>query len=312
MTAPLASSGDLIADRRYAWGVAARDEGDLAAAADLFAQAAEAAPRWPAAWLALGEAKARLGECEAAVAAFRTALRADPADRLGAGLHLARLGAGEAAAAMTPAYVAALFDDFAPRFETALVDRLGYCGPDLLADALQEACARTDRPFAFDRMLDLGCGTGLSAVPLAGVARVIDGVDLAPRMVAAARRKGLYRDLAVADLADWLAAQPPASADLVVAADVVVYCADLAGTLAAMARVLAAGGLVAFTCETHDGEGTVLLPGLRYAHGEALVRSAIAGAGLGLLTLQPASIRREAGQPTAGYVVVAGSASAAR
>lgn len=305
MTAALASSGDLIADRRYAWGAAARSDGDLAAAADLFAQAAEAAPGWAAAWLALGEVNLRRGERDAALSAFRAALAADPADRLGAGLHLARLGAADPATAMTPAYVAALFDDYAPRFEAALVRQLDYCGPQLVAGAVRAVCERQGRPFRFRHMLDLGCGTGLGAAPFAGAADIIDGVDLSARMVAGARRKGLYRRLDVADLGAWLAARPAASADLAIAADVFVYCADIAPVLADLARVLEPGGLAAFTCETHDGDGTVLLPGLRYAQAGETVRQAVTGAGLTLQAIDPAPVRREAGQPAAGLVVVA-------
>lgn len=305
LTTPLASSGDLVADRRYAWGAAARAEGDLAAAADLFAQAAEVAPGWPAAWFALGEVKAAQGEREAALTAFRTALAADPADRLGAGLHLARLGAADPATAMTTAYVAALFDDYAPRFETALVQRLDYRAPELIAEAVHRACIRLNRPFRFRHMIDLGCGTGLGALPFADAAGTIDGVDLSARMVAEARRKGLYRGLDVADLGPWLADRPSSSADLAIAADVFVYCADIAPVLAALARVLEPGGLAAFTCETHGGDGTVLLPGLRYAQGRSAVQQAVTRAGLALQVIDPATLRLEAGRPVAGLVVVA-------
>ncbi len=54
-TSTFASSGNLIADRRYAFGRELAARGDLAAAADLFAQATEAAPAFAAAWFALGE-----------------------------------------------------------------------------------------------------------------------------------------------------------------------------------------------------------------------------------------------------------------
>ena len=57
------------------------------------------------------------------------------------------------------------------------------------------------------------------------------------------------------------AARPDASADLIVAADAMVYVAELTPVLAEAARVLAAGGLFAFTTETHDGEGVVHRPG---------------------------------------------------
>src|SRR5580693_7096246 len=94
-----ASSGDLLADRRYRFGRDLAGRGDFSAAADLFAQAVEAAPRFAPAFFALGEARRRLGDVAAAVAAFREALRIDPQDHCGAALHLARLGerdAGEA------------------------------------------------------------------------------------------------------------------------------------------------------------------------------------------------------------------------
>ena len=47
MSAPLfQSSGNLIADRRYAFGQELAERGDHAAAADLFAQAVELAPHF--------------------------------------------------------------------------------------------------------------------------------------------------------------------------------------------------------------------------------------------------------------------------
>src|SRR5579864_8054705 len=72
MTAPLfQSSGDLIADRRFAIAQDLATRGDLAGAADLLAQAIEAAPRFLSAWFALGEVRASLGERDAAIAAFQ-------------------------------------------------------------------------------------------------------------------------------------------------------------------------------------------------------------------------------------------------
>jgi predicted TPR repeat methyltransferase len=70
--------------------------------------------------------------------------------------------------------------------------------------------------------------------------------------------------------------------------------------------VLAPTGIVAFTVETHADAGIVLLPTLRFAHGEAYLRDVIAAAGLQLLTLEPATIRTEKAAPVAGLVIVAG------
>src|SRR5436190_6462715 len=91
------SSGDLIADRRYDLARAYAADGDLSAAADLFAQAVELAPGFASAWFGLGEARAALGDAVGARAAFEKAQAYDPEDRHGAGLRLARLGAADPA-----------------------------------------------------------------------------------------------------------------------------------------------------------------------------------------------------------------------
>jgi predicted TPR repeat methyltransferase len=306
MAAPVfSSSGDLLADRRYDYAMAVRAEGDFAAAADLLAQALEIAPHWAAGWFALGETEAARGKATAAADAFTRALDRDPADPYGARLALARLGIGDAGSAMTPAYVAALFDQYAPRFDATLRDKLAYRGPEVLLDAVGRACAARGRRFSFDRMIDLGCGTGLAAEVFASAAGVIDGVDLSGRMIDLARAKRLYRNLAVDDLASFLARETDGSADLVLAADVFVYLADIAPVIRDSARVLAAGGMLAFTVETHAGDGVVLGAGLRYAHGAAKVREALAETGLELVVLDRTSTRNEADQPVPGLVVAA-------
>jgi predicted TPR repeat methyltransferase len=57
--------------------------------------------------------------------------------------------------------------------------------------------------------------------------------------------------------------------------------------------------------ETHDGDGVLLRETLRYAHGEAHVRRAMAAAGLTPVSLDFASTRTEKGEPVAGLIVVA-------
>ena len=129
----------------------------MSAAAELFEQTLERAPNWAAAWFALGEAREKLGDLDAAARAFRETLAADPADAQGAAARLALIGRGEAAGALPPAYVARLFDDYAWRFDKHLIKNLGYRAPALIADAL--SAVAPDRRFA--SALDLGCGTGL-------------------------------------------------------------------------------------------------------------------------------------------------------
>jgi predicted TPR repeat methyltransferase len=298
------SSGDLVADRRFDYARDLQIKGDLIAAADLLLQATELAPRFASAWFTLGEIRQQLGARDAAIAAFRRAQDAEPEDRHGASLRLMLLGA-ERLASMPPAYVRALFDQYAPKFEAALVDDLDYRGPALLFKAVLAARHAIRKPASFKRAIDLGCGTGLAASAFAKGVDHFTGVDLSPRMIEKARLTGLYAQLEVGDMLEALRGRPEASADLVLAADAMVYLADLAPVLCEIKRVLVSGGLLAFTVETHDGDGVMLGQGLRYAHGAACVRASIGDAGLTLSRLEDASARNEDNTPVPGLVVVA-------
>jgi len=299
VTVPLfISSGDLIADRRYdrARGYAA--DGDLAAAADLYAQAVELVPGFASAWFALGETRAVLGDRDGAIAAFSRAYAADGDDRLGARMRLASLGAADPVTKELHGYVRTLFDQYAPRFDRALAD-LSYSAPEKLRGAVTKHGAR------FGTMLDLGCGTGLAGAAFRPHVDWLVGVDLSPKMIEEARKKGLYDRLMVADIAQFLTAEQTASAHLIVAADVFAYIADFAEVCAGVSRVLGPGGLFTFTVETHAGEGAVVGAKMRYAHGADFVRAAIMGAGLTLMELKSDSSRTENRIPVPGLLAVA-------
>jgi predicted TPR repeat methyltransferase len=298
------SSGDMIADRRFDFARDLQLKGDLAAAADLLLQATELAPGFASAWFTLGEIREQLGEREEAVAAFRKAQTADRDDRHGAGLRLMLLGA-EPLSAMPPAYVRALFDQYAPRFEAALVDDLGYRGPSLLFKAVLATRAAVRKPAFFRRAIDLGCGTGLAASAFAKEVDYFTGIDLSPRMIERARNTGLYAQLEAAEMVEGLRGKPDGSADLILAADAMVYLSDLAAVLGEARRVLTPGGLLAFTLETHGGDGVVLGEGLRYAHSTPYVCASIAAAGLALSRLDQLWARNEDNVPVPGLVVVA-------
>ena len=298
------SSGDLMADRRFEFARDLQLKGDLPAAADLLEQAIELAPNFASAWFTLGEIRQQLGERDKAIAAFRKSRESDPGDQHGAGLHLIRLGDAQMTE-MPKAYVQALFDQYAPRFEDVLINDLGYRAPALIFKAVLAARVAAKKPAFFKRTIDLGCGTGLAAAAFAKQVDHFIGIDLSPGMIRVARATELYAELEVADMIEGLRSKGDGCANLVVAADAFVYLSDLAPVLAEAGRVLAAGGVLAFTLETHDGSGIVLGEGLRYAHSAEYVRGAIAQAGLKLLTLEPGSPRNENNEPVRGLVIVA-------
>ena len=298
------SSGDLVADRRYEFARDLQLKGDLPAAADLLEQAIELAPKFISAWFTLGKIRQEIGQREAAIEAFRVARDLDPEDRHGAILHLMQLGATELAA-MPSAYVQTLFDQYAPRFEAALVGDLDYRGPALLFKAVLSVRASAKKPAFFKRAIDLGCGTGLGAGAFTKEVDYFIGIDLSPKMIERARATGLYAELEVADMTAGLRGKPDASANLILAADAMCYVSDIAPVLNETKRVLAPGGLFAFTLETHDGDGVAIGAGLRYAHGKNLARDKVVGAGLVPAYLEQASPRTEDNEPVRGLVVVA-------
>ncbi len=198
------SSGDLVADRRYQWALDYLQRGDAAAAADILKQVVETAPGFATAWFALASIREAMGDRDGAVAAFAAARDADREDYHGARLHLARLGVGEATPSMTGVYVRRLFDQHAPDFDTALVERLEYRGPELLLEAVRTI---KGLPLRLGSVLDLGCGTGLGGAAFRPCCDWLVGVDISPGMIEQARAKGLYDRLVVSDLLEFLVAE---------------------------------------------------------------------------------------------------------
>jgi predicted TPR repeat methyltransferase len=304
LTVSFRSSGDVLADRRYEYASAAFDERDFEAAADLARQVLELAPDFAPAQAVLGRAAAELGLKDEAVQALHRALELEPDDVLGVRLDLARLGALPQDEAMTDAYVRALFDDYAPKFDRHLTKSLAYRGPELIADALRRACSKTIRDYRFSLTLDLGCGTGLMGQALDGVCASLVGADLSPRMLEKAAKTKLYDALHEAELVSFLKERSDGEADLVVAADVFVYMAALDETFRETKRVLKREGLFAFTVQAHEGDGFVLGHDARYAHGESYLRKLAEENGLRVVLLERVSTREDRGVPVPGFLAV--------
>jgi predicted TPR repeat methyltransferase len=216
------------------------------------------------AWSVRGNVLRDMGRLAEAAESFRRAVDAgaDPE------LHHYYLAAAEGKTLAAPPrhFVESLFDEYSTDFEEHLVGTLGYRGPERL---LQRLLGNSRR---YARVLDLGCGTGLCGSLVAPYADIVDGVDLSAAMLEQARKRGVYRQLTHDDLRTFLSAQTE-QAELVVAADVFIYVGALDEIFPQVRRILAPGGIFAFTLERAQDDGDFrLLPTLRYAHSEAYVR----------------------------------------
>jgi predicted TPR repeat methyltransferase len=292
------SSGNLSADRRYDYAKALADAGNFAAAADLYAQMLELVPDWPAGWFAYGEMLEKLGHAEKAREAFAKVLELMPDDPFGAVLHLHRLGAANVE---SQRYVASLFDQYAPRFESHLVSALRYRGPELLRVALNKVAGAKRH---FPHFIDLGCGTGLMAEALNGRYDDAFGVDLSPKMVGVAQKTGHYRTVFAGEMTDFLQKVPAHSADLVLAADVFVYCGALEPVFAATRQVLRPSGFFGFTVQDFAGPGYMLGEDYRFAHSADYIRKTAEAAGFSVRLLHSASARQDRGQDVPGLIAL--------
>lgn len=269
-------------------------------AAAAFERAITADPNCADSHWCLAEARRVLGENNRAATHYRRCLDLDPTDRHGAALGLAQVGGAPTPDRAPDAYVRQLFDDYADKFDASLVDKLGYRAPSLLGDALDRGLTVKS---GLD-VLDIGCGTGLAALTLRPLASRLDGVDLSPAMVEKAKLRGLYDALAVGELGATLTSRP-ASYDLVVAADVLVYFGDLGPVMEAAAAALRPNGVFAFTVERAEDCGSYLLGAKnRYAHATGYVEIKAAEAGFLVILLEHAVTRCDGGMDVPGLVVV--------
>lgn len=273
-------------------GAVRQAQGDVAAAEACYRDSIRCAPLLVAPALNLARLLQELGRNDEA---GRVCMEAE-ARGLDAGLfgHLrSALGdvGGPGSSGRAPdAYVRETFDAFAAGFERRLVAELDYKVPQALAEM---AC--TGGASAPVDVLDLGCGTGLVADALADSPQAspfrLTGVDLSPRMLDEARRKGRYAALHEADIGGWLAAVPGAAFDLVMAADVFIYVGRLDEVFQGVEQALRPGGRFAFSIETCTDGDWQLRPSGRYAQSPAYVESLARRSGLRVEGCRAAVVR---------------------
>jgi predicted TPR repeat methyltransferase len=250
-----------------------------------------------------------LGERDEAAQLYRQWLAEEPANPVVQHQLAACLGE-QAPQRASDAYVQTVFDSFARSFDAKL-ESLDYRAPQLVADALAAALPRAAAQFD---IADLGCGTGLVGPLVKPWARRLAGCDLSTGMLRKARQRGGYDVLHKAELVHYLQTQPGAF-DVIVSADTLCYFGRLDGVLRAAASSLRPGGVLVFTVEAlppHDGQPLRLQANGRYAHARVHLSSTTEEVGLLIVRLEPVTLRSEAGQAVAGWLVLARAAGSLR
>lgn len=254
----------------------------------------------------------KAGRVDEAAILYRKCLELDAQDRCGAALRLASMGRGDVPQKAPDAYVATLFDQHADDFDAILTGALGYAVPMQIADWLTK-----NRPGPYQRLLDLGCGTGLCGMMLMDLCTHATGVDISDKMVEQSDERAAYDALFINEgvhfLREWarLRDADHQPFDLIVAADMLPYLGALDALFDAIAANAMPDGRLVFSSETLPEQafgpaGWTITPHQRFAHCAAYLKHQCARVGFDNLELfEPITVRMEQRKPVPGYLVVA-------
>jgi predicted TPR repeat methyltransferase len=203
-------------------------------------------------------------------------------------------------------YMRGLFDEFSSHYDETMLKKLNYRAHLHLRELANRVLPRGGAPW---RIMDLGCGTGLAGAVFKDVTAGgrLDGIDISPRMIEAARARGIYDALILDDLETELA-QSGRSYNLIISADTMTYFGDLSRVFAGVAKRLEAGGFYLFASEakpveTHTGADWEQTKVHRFRHSEKYLRAEAAAAELQCVEIVSCTLRHEEHQPVAGFAV---------
>ena len=247
----------------------------------------------------------KAGKFDSAAVAYKEVLELDPLDCGGAQVRLAAIGHGKTPLKAPDSYVATLFDQTALAFESILVDTLHYEIPVKVSQQLKKIAPRT-----FKRVLDLGCGTGLSGKFIQKQCQHITGVDLSEKMINVAFEKKCYDELYVAEIVNFLLNSEHNSWDLIIATDVLPYFGCLEKLFNCISKNSCEGGLFAFSSESLldsqcNHSSYKVNKSCRFVHSETYILNILSKNNFSCIEIQPTIIRKEEGNSVQGNLVFA-------
>jgi predicted TPR repeat methyltransferase len=245
----------------------------------------------------LGVARQKQKADEAAIEAFREAIQLNPTHPKA--LYTLASLTGQTPSTAPSEYVVDLFDGYAERFDQHLLE-LKYEVPALLKEAVEGQLNSTER---VEHILDLGCGTGKCGELFRARATQLSGIDLSPKMVESKRRRGLYDEVHLGDIVEFLK-NSSTPYDGIVAADVFIYVGDLEAVFREISRRTHRGSWFAFSTESYELPGFVLRPSGRFAHADAYIAELARRFQFSVEHQAPATIRLHEQTPIPGSIFV--------
>ena len=302
-------------------GLALARLGKLDEAIHSLEKAAEMDPHYGEAWFNLGDAYYCRGQLQKAVDAFQHSIRLIPDFfeahyNLGiaqhdlkllpeaieslkrtielnpehtAARHMLAALSGKTPDSAPQQFVINLFDQYSDRFEKDLTKRLEYRIPARIRELLSEYINTATR---FAKVMDLGCGTGLSGQAFHDIADYLAGIDISPKMLEQARGKEIYDELYLGDLCEQLQ-QFPGVYDMFIATDVMVYIGNLKPLFSIVSSKAQPGAYFVFSVESLEEGDFILQPTGRYAHSSAYISKLASVYDFTVLAHEKTGIRKE-------------------
>lgn len=215
-------------------------------------------------------------------------------------MHMLASLRGETTAQAPDEHVQDLFDHYSSYFDSHLVRKLGYDVPSMISSELRALSGAGEK---FEKVLDLGCGTGLVGKHVRDIAGFLVGVDLSPRMIDKARKQNIYDELHVGGIEDYLQGDDRAY-DLIVCADVFPYVGELETVFRLIkARMNKAAVFVFSTEKTLDAPYILRKTG-RYAHTERYLGALCEKNGLVVKKREIVNVRKQGAEWITGNLML--------
>lgn len=264
-----------------------------------FQQALEMEPGNTAILNNLGAIYIKKGQHEKAAPYYEQVLQQQPDNSEAS--HLLRAIKQDSTPEFTPTtYTKNLFNQYAPYYDQHLKTYLHYKAPQQVFDAVNEQMNDPDPKW---RVLDIGCGTGLSGEPFRKPAKELIGVDIAPKMIEIAQDKELYDQLYCGDLTHIMS--DLYHFDVILAVDVVSYIGEIDRFLQTVHKALGPDGLLAFTTEKSLHYPYRLTRHARFAHHKDYIEKLINQNGLQLDRRDNIVLREQKRTPVEGHLFIA-------
>lgn len=149
-----------------------------------------------------------------------------------------------------------------PKGSSAMLHRLNPVRLEFIRDAIDVHWGgdiEARRPLAGKSVLDVGCGAGLLAEPLARLGGEVTGVDAAPENVQAAAAHAEQGGLDIRYMAAEIGELDLGTFDLVTNLEVLEHVEDKPAFIAALASRLAPGGLMILSTPNRTAQSRLLL-----------------------------------------------------